>query len=413
MITSVRELPPHPSLEQYRKQAKDLIKSWKLGDSEAVQRIATYHPRWRNAPVSETRNSRFTVADAQLVIAREHGFESWPKFAKHIEGLIRETSITSKFERAADAIANGDAGALARLLSESPSLIRSRSARVHRGTLLHYVGANGVENYRQKTPRNAIEILKILLRARAEVDAVADMYHRDTTLGLVATSIFPERAGVQMELMQTLLDAGASIDAPGGGSIVNACLANGRGEAADFLAKRGASLDLEGAAGVGRLDIVEGFFNPDRSLRSGATKEQMNSGFSWACEYGRTDVVDFLLKMGMQVDARLRPHGQTGLHWAAYGAHPAIVKLLLERKASVEAKSERFTGTPLDWALFAWPQSVPATDRGRYCEVVTLLIDAGAKLDSEWLAEARNRPQIAELRADPSMRAALRGELPR
>ena len=31
---------------------------------------------------------------------------------------------------------------------------------VHRATLLHYVGANGVEAYRQKTPPNATEIAR-------------------------------------------------------------------------------------------------------------------------------------------------------------------------------------------------------------------------------------------------------------
>jgi hypothetical protein len=60
------------------------------------------------------------LADAQLVIAREHGFESWPKFVKHIEALTREKSPVSQFELAADAIVTGDAAALERLLRENP-----------------------------------------------------------------------------------------------------------------------------------------------------------------------------------------------------------------------------------------------------------------------------------------------------
>ena len=59
--------------------------------------------------------------------------------------------------------------------------------------------------------------------------------------------------------MDLLIRYGAVIDGPDGGSAVNGSLHNGRGEAAEFFASRGASLDLEGAAGVGRLDVVRRF----------------------------------------------------------------------------------------------------------------------------------------------------------
>jgi hypothetical protein len=80
---------------------------------------------------------------------------------------------------------------------------------------LHYCSANGVEGYRQKTPKNIVEITRILLEAGAEVDARADVYGGDsTTLGLAATSVHPEKTGVQEELMQVLLDHGAIMDTP-------------------------------------------------------------------------------------------------------------------------------------------------------------------------------------------------------
>src|SRR2546430_3224725 len=41
-------LPPRPNLEQLRKQAKDLLKSLKSGDPEAIKRIQENHPRWRS-----------------------------------------------------------------------------------------------------------------------------------------------------------------------------------------------------------------------------------------------------------------------------------------------------------------------------------------------------------------------------
>src|SRR5882757_7210862 len=145
----VRELPSRPSLEQYKKQAKALLKSYKAGDGDALQRLRQHHPRLGKLTDSDLRSGKFLLADAQLVVAREHGFESWPKFAKHVEALSRDNSSTSKFELAVDAVVTGDAAALERLLSESPALIRARSTRRHRSTLLLYVGANGVENYRQ------------------------------------------------------------------------------------------------------------------------------------------------------------------------------------------------------------------------------------------------------------------------
>ena len=73
------------------------------------------------------------------------------------------------FEAAVDAIVGGDVAALARLLHDHPELARARSTRAHRSTLLHYVSANGVEDFRQKTPANILEITKLLLKAGADV----------------------------------------------------------------------------------------------------------------------------------------------------------------------------------------------------------------------------------------------------
>src|ERR1700683_5046157 len=112
--------------------------------------------------------------------------------------------------------------------------------------------------------------------------------------------------------MELLIAHGAIIDGPDGGSAVNSCLHNGRGQAAEYLASRGARLDLEAAAGAGRLNIVKSFYNQDGSLKPPATHQQMQDGFAWACEFGRTSVVDFLLQRGMALEAKLKHDGQTG-----------------------------------------------------------------------------------------------------
>src|SRR3989442_6824918 len=94
-----KERPAHPSLEQYKKQAKDRLKSSKSGHREALQltlqRIKKDHPRFGRLADLELQGTKLALADAQLVIAREHGFESWPKFAKHVEALARERTVTS------------------------------------------------------------------------------------------------------------------------------------------------------------------------------------------------------------------------------------------------------------------------------------------------------------------------------
>jgi ankyrin repeat protein len=407
-----KELPARPSLEQYKKQAKELLKSVKSGHPQTLehilQRIKKDHPRFGNLAALEQQGTKLRLADAQLVIAREHGFESWPRFAKHIEGLTRISSPVSKFELAVDAVVTGDAAKLERLLDEDSELVRERSTRLHHATLLHYVGANGVENYRQKTPENAVKISEILLKAGADVHAVADIYGGSDTLGLAATSVFPYLAGVQDALIDILLEYGANLNEE---RLVRACLSNGRGRAAEHLAKRGASLDLEGAAGVGRLDLVKTFFNDDGSLKASAAQKQMELGFTWACEYGRTNVVEFLLQSGVGVDAM--PHGETGLHWAAYAAHIDVLKLLLERKAPIHVIDRRHGGTPLQWALHAWGDPPLETSPGNYYEVVALLVSAGATVDPAWFADhSGKRPLVEKIRADPRMLAALIGEIP-
>jgi ankyrin repeat protein len=423
-----KPLPPRPNLEQYKKQAKDLVKAFKSGDPETIRRLRQNHPRLPGRPNTNDRNkvtdseiraARLSLADAQFVIAREHQFESWPKFAKCIKALNAKDSPASQFEAAVDAIVTGNITTLKRLLRENPKLIQARSTREHQATLLHYVGANSVEGYHQKTPQNAVQVAEVLLKAGAVVDADLDygsMRKRyagrigSTTLGLVATSVHPAKAGVQIQLLEILLDHGASVDGlPGRWNPLIAALQNGRGDAARFLAERGARLDLEGAAGTGRLDAVKSFFDKNGNLKANATKTQMESGFIWACQYGHVSVVAFLLDHGVEVDAQ--PHGATGLHWAAYGGHPEIVKLLLKRKASVRIKDRRFGATLVRWALEGWFYPFPEARHARYHEVVALLVAAGAQPDAAWMADNLEHAEIEKLRADPRMLKALAGDI--
>src|SRR5690242_14003202 len=122
----------------------------------------------------------------------------------------------SDFETAADAVISGDIEALRSMLHADPELVRRRSARKHRATLLHYVAANGGEDERQRTPANAPEVAKTLLDAGAEVDATADMYDSGaTTMEMLVSSEHPAAAGLQSALAELLLDYGADINRRG------------------------------------------------------------------------------------------------------------------------------------------------------------------------------------------------------
>lgn len=83
-----RELPARPNLEQYKKQAKELARDCRAGVDDALERVRRHHPRFE-----DIRERRVSLSDAQLVIAREHAFESWPKFAAHITKLNLERSV--------------------------------------------------------------------------------------------------------------------------------------------------------------------------------------------------------------------------------------------------------------------------------------------------------------------------------
>jgi ankyrin repeat protein len=428
-------LPPLPNPDQYAALARDLQRACESADTRAVGAWATrwletlfslrgldpatpvqrreidreserVEQRWKKFKDADERRATCLLADAQLFVAREQGFTDWDRFIAHIDALTRRDSPVSIFEAAVDAIVAGDAATLGSLLRDHPELATARSTREHESTLLHYISANGVEDFRQKTPPNIVEITRMLLAAGADVNATSRAYGGGSTaLGLTATSVHPQNAGVQIPLLETLLDRGAKIEqgaASDDGSAVTGCLANGQPDAARFLVSRGAVLNLEGAAGLGRLDVVADFFTGDGALRPIATREHLERGFLNACGYGHIEVVRFLLDRGVDPNVRNRG-GETGLHWTSFGPEPAIARLLLERGAAVDVRDSTFQGTPLDWALFSWGKSEgPSRERGY--ELAAVLVRAGATLHIGWI----ERDAAERIRTDARMQDILR-----
>jgi hypothetical protein len=84
-LSDIRSLPPQPSLEFERKRAKALLRQLRAGEPDALHRARARHAAFRSgAP------DRVTLADAQLIIAREYGFTSWPRLGRYITTIERE-----------------------------------------------------------------------------------------------------------------------------------------------------------------------------------------------------------------------------------------------------------------------------------------------------------------------------------
>ncbi len=122
-----KSLPARPSLEQYKKQAKELLKAYRSADPESIRRVTRNYPRFEKRAEPEFDISKFALADAQLVIAREYGFESWPKFTKQIEVINSQMAAQSDplaaFIEAA--IWHGTLDAATAILAAHPEIART------------------------------------------------------------------------------------------------------------------------------------------------------------------------------------------------------------------------------------------------------------------------------------------------
>jgi ankyrin repeat protein len=362
-----KAVPFRSSLVAYEQQAERLLAAHRAADPAAIDLFHRKHPRflddkikWRPKfiPASEIRDAALSLDDARLAIARCYDFLDWPSLAAHVDAVAEQGSVF-EFEAAVEAVVNGDLAALNDALRGDGALVRARSSRVccfdppvHRATLLHYVAANGVEAYRQKTPPDAVEIARTLLEAGAEPDALADMYGADcTTMSMLVSSSRPVDAGLQVPLVELLLDFGASIEGRGtrkwGGPLFTA-LTFGMPGAAQVLARRGATMDLPAAAGLGRMEDAA-------RLLASADAEARHRALSLAAQHGHAAIVGLLLDAGEDPN-RYNLEGNhahtTPLHQAVLGGHEAVARLLVERGARLDVRDTIWEGTPLGWALY-------------------------------------------------------------
>ena len=416
-------LPPHPDLDHYRKRAKDLVNAAATADPGTIRQwiaawlavlaqhlghsIADAKPREFAGVVAHlearirtlmsaaaARGSTLAVSDAQFFLATVHGFADWSEMAAEINRLNTSDPATREFESAVDAVVTGDLSALDAFLARNSAIVRARSHRAHQATLLHYVAANGVEDYRQRTPPNAVDVATRLLDAGADVDALAKTYSGgwwETPMNLLVSSAHPAGAGLQGALAELLIDRGAAIDGlRNDESPLMTALDFGYGDTAGTLVRRGARVDtVSSAAALGRLDLVNAMVvsrdivrgdvplvaPPWRKLPN-EPGPHLELALVWACKFRRVPVAEYLLDLGVN-PAAADGYKMTPLHWAAANGVLSLMDRLLDLSAPLEMENI-WEGTVLDsTAYFADHQPVAGVD---YAAVLDRLVAAGAKL---------------------------------
>jgi len=146
------------------------------------------------------RLGKITLADCQWVIAKEYGYESWTEVEQQGQG-----TFDWSFEAAVDAFLDGEKEKLQQLLAEDPSLLSLHSPFWHQAGLIHYVGTNGVEMWRQYVGPRFVEMTQVLLDAGADPHMSHYIYGGNGDLvGLIATSAHPQDAGIVEELIQVV-----------------------------------------------------------------------------------------------------------------------------------------------------------------------------------------------------------------
>jgi hypothetical protein len=119
---STRRLPAQPSLEQLRKQAKELLEQYCAGHPDAVTEVKRFE--------RERDPATFALSDAQRVLARAYGYESWPKLKAFVDG--------ANVQRLAEAVQAGDLDQARSLLKARPELVGMDMAENNEHRALHY-----------------------------------------------------------------------------------------------------------------------------------------------------------------------------------------------------------------------------------------------------------------------------------
>ncbi len=270
-----KALPPNPSLEYEKKQAKALLKAYQAGDTAAVERVRVSHPRLQNVPEKSIPPDQFKLSDAQLVIAREYEFSSWPQLKNQIETL-RE-GLHETFSQFARAVQHGNTARVRELLEATPALMK----RIN-----------------------------------------------DPVIGFDSPAVVIA-AGCSREMVDVLLDHGADVNAKSAwwaGAF--GALHGANQDMARYLIERGAKVDVHAAAEQGMMDVLRQLIEADPTLvHAKGPDGQCPLHFARSIE-----VIDYLLERGADINARDVDHCGTAAQWMV-DDRSQLCRYLLKRGA--------------------------------------------------------------------------------
>jgi ankyrin repeat protein len=202
-----RTLPSRPSLTELRKQARELLRSYRAGTEAAVAEVEQREQGLVPA--------RFTLDDAQRVLARAYGHSSWARLTQHVEGV--------HFEGLLAAAEAGDVSAVRQIAAVRPELLKPhlaefRDSALHRAVLLRHeeltrvlmqLGADartGIWPHREATSAYAIAVD----REYAEIVAAIEQEEANRRKQLGASETCTATA---VDLLQQAITAGRAADA--------------------------------------------------------------------------------------------------------------------------------------------------------------------------------------------------------
>ena len=291
--------------------------------------------------------------------------------------LAEFASLDAHFRDAVSAIDAGDIPKLERLITTHAELVRERLASpgawlrdtvggaldgfFQRPYLLWFVAEDPVRN--GKLPANIAEVARAIIYAARRQDASTLQEQLDYTLTLVSWSWIARQCGVQIDLIDVLVDAGAVTD----GNPNNA-LVNGNFAAADHLVKRGAKLTLAAALCLGRWDDVD-------RLVTTASEHQKQFSFVLSALNGKAEALRRMIRGGVDLNSPsedLYSHG-TPLHHAVSSGSLEAVEVLVEAGAELRTKDSAWGGTPLGWAEHYLSEGEGNRRGNQYAEIAAYL----------------------------------------
>jgi peptide-methionine (S)-S-oxide reductase len=286
-------------------------------------------------------------------------------------------SIDQLFQQAVALIGAGDVPALEGLLTKHPELARERLADP--GPWLRDKIGGALDGFFKdpyllwfvsedvpvlgRLPKNIADVARAIIRSARGAPGLQEQL--DSTLRLVCWSGVAQQCGVQIELIDVLLDAGAAPDGGPDNALVNCHVA-----AAEHLAARGAKLTLASAVCLGRWDEAW-------RLATTASEAEKQYALVLAALNGKAEAVKWLVGAGADVNrpsADLYAHG-TPLHHAVCSGSLATVQALVEAGADPSKPDTAWNGTPLGWAEHYLAEKKGDGEQRRYGAIADYLRD--------------------------------------